>query len=471
MLYQDLANRLQQLVDDRVYTIGSALPGVRRLSEQHEVSVSTAVAACQELERRGVLEARPRSGYFVLPPLAQRPAPKQQAVSRKPRPVTGQERVLQLIQSANNKKLANFGTAVPDPDYLPAAWIEKSYKHVWREQRRRCVGYEFPPGAPELRTQIARKLAGLQCHVSPEEVLITNSCQESIAIALKLITQPGDVVVLESPTYYGVLQVIEALGLQALEIPSDPLEGVSLGALELALETWPVKACILVPNFSNPLGVCLSDERKQALLAMLTKHRVPLVEDDIYGDLPFGGQRPKPIKSWDTEGLVYYCSSSSKTLAAGLRVGWLVPGKDHQRAAYLQFINTVCVATPSQLALAHILESGRYQRLMREAATEHARSVAHMTERVTQCFPTDTRVSRPSGGFVLWVELPGNINTSELVEQALTAGVSFAPGALFSARGKFTNCLRLNCAVRWDARAESGIKKLGKLIGSFYQNL
>lgn len=464
MLYQTLADRLQALISEGVYPVGSALPGVRRLSGSHGVSVSTVVSAARELERRGILEARPRSGYYVLPPAAQRAMPRARPRSRRPQPVTGQEQLLQIIQSVQGPAIVNFGTAVPDPDYMPAAVIEKAFRRVWREQRRRCIGYAFPPGTPELRTQIARHLAGLQCAVGPDQVLITNSCQESIAIALKLLTRPGDTVLLESPTYYGLLQVVEALGLKALELPSDPLEGISLGALELALESWPVAACVLVPNFSNPLGVCLSDARKQAILQLLARHRVPLVEDDIYGDLPFSGPRPRPIKSWDREGLVYYCSSSSKTLAAGLRVGWLVPGADQHRAEYLQFVNTVCVGTPAQLALAEVLEKGSYGRMMREASARHAHSVARMVERVSQLFPAETRVSRPAGGFVLWIELPGKVDTGQLIGPALEAGVSFAPGHLFSATGKFSNCLRLNCAVRWDARVERALEALARLL-------
>ncbi len=464
MLYRELADRLHRLIDDGVYPPGTALPGVRRLSQQQGVSVSTVVNACQELERLGLVEARPRSGFFVQVPPASSKPPRARTVSRTPKAVTGQDRVLQLIHAARNKTIVNLGAAIPDPSFMPAAAIEKAFRNVWREQRRRCIGYEFPPGAPELRTQIARHLAGIHCNVSPDQVLITNSCQESIAIALKQVTKPGDIVLLESPTYYGLLQVVEALGLKALELPTDPEEGVSLGALELALERWPVAACVMVTSYSNPLGVCLTDERKQSLLRILTKHKVPLVEDDIYGDLPFSGPRPRPVKSWDTHGLVYYCSSSSKTLAAGLRVGWMVAGQNPGRAEYLQFINTVCVNTPAQLALAHFLENGRYNRLMRQAGAEYARSVARFTERITQLFPEGTRISRPAGGFVLWLELPHNTDTSELIEPALKAGVSFAPGKLFSATGKFSNCLRLNCAVKWDASVERALIALARLF-------
>ena len=464
-LYQSLADRLQILIRDQVYPVGSRLPGVRVLAEQQQVSVSTAVNACRELEQRGVLEARPRSGYYVRQPLVVREPPRVAKPGGRPRRITGQERVLQMLQNVNNPSMVNLGAAVPAPEYMPVAAMERTFHSVLREQRRRCVGYEFPPGAPELCTQIARRLAGLQCDVMPEDVLITNSCQESVAIALKLTTKPGDTVAIESPTYYGLLQVIESLGLKALEIPTDPEDGISLEALTLALERWSVSACVVVSNFSNPLGVQLSDTRKQALLKLLSKHKVPLVEDDIYGDLPLAGPRPRPVKSWDREGLVYYCASSSKTLSAGLRVGWLVTPEHHrEKAQYLQFINTVSVATPSQLVLARYLERGHYDRFLRQLCGEHARGVARMTERVTQLFPQQTRVSRPAGGFVLWVELPGGVDTSELMEKAITQGVSFAPGSLFSASGKFANCLRLNCAVKWDNRVEQALVALSRLL-------
>ncbi len=479
MLYQQLADRLQGLIQDDVYEVGSRLPGVRRLSQQHEVSVSTAVSACRELEQRGLVQARPRSGYFVHQAPALREAPRPARASPIPGPVTDQARVLRLVQAVNDPDVVNLGAAVPDADFLPVAIMERAFHHVLRTQRRRCMGYEFPPGAPELRHQIARRMAGFQCNVSPDEVLITNSCQESMTIALKLLTRPGDTVALESPTYYGLLQVIESLGLNALEIPTDPVLGISIDALNMALGKWPVAACILVTNFSNPLGVCMTDERKQALLKCLTTHKVPLIEDDIYGDLPFNGRRPPPVKRWDTKGLVYYCSSSSKTLSAGMRVGWLVPGSTHrgsssqgsksfgsthEAARHLQFINTVSVCTPSQLALAHFLQHGHYDRCLRQSAADYARAVARMTDRVTQLFPTTTRVSRPAGGFVLWVELPEEIDTLSLMDQALDLGVSFAPGAMFSAAGRFSNCLRLNCAVRWDARLERALVTLSRLL-------
>lgn len=464
MLYQTLADRLQQQIRDEVYAVGSRLPGVRPLARQHNVSVATAVNAYRELEKRAVIEARPRSGYFVRQLPAIRKTPRPAGPGRQPAAITGQDRVLRLLQAVHDPRVVNLGAAIPDPDFLPTAAMERAFRHVLRHQRRRCSGYEFPPGARELRTRLAQRLATLQVDADPDSVLITNSCQESLAIALRLLTRPGDTVAVESPTYYGLLQVIESLQLKALEIPTDPQEGISLDALSLALERWPVKACVLIPSFSNPLGYCMTDSRKQALLQRLARHSVPLVEDDIYGDLSFSGTRPLPVKHWDTEGLVYYCSSSSKTLSAGLRVGWLLPGRHAGRAEYLQFVNTVSVSTPSQLALAHYLEHGNYDRYLRQVSTQHARAVARMTEWISRLFPPETRVSRPAGGFVLWVELPDHVDTAALMEQALEAGVSFAPGILFSAGSRFRNCLRLNCAVRWDARLERALATLAQLI-------
>lgn len=464
MLYIQLADRLQELIREDVFGVGSRLPSIRQLSGQHQVSVATVVSACRELEQRGLLEARPRSGYFVRVPAAKCDLPRAGKATQQPRPVTGQERVLRLVQAVNEPDTVNLGAAVPDVEFLPCAGVERALRHVLRTQRRRCMGYEFPPGVSELRVQIARRMAGMQCKVTPDDVLITNSCQEAMLIALKLLTKPGDTVAIESPTYYGLLQVIEALGLNALEIPTDPVQGMSIEALSLACERWSIAAVVMVTNFSNPLGVCMTAERKQALMKCLSTYKVPLVEDDIYGDLSFNGRRPLPLKHWDTENLVYYCSSSSKTLSAGMRVGWLISGANHGRAEHLQFINTVSVNTPTQLALAHFMQHAHYDRILRQASSAYAQAVARMTERVTQLFPKGTRVSRPVGGFVLWIELPYDIDTMTLMEQALAVGVSFAPGAMFSVSGKFSNCLRLNCAVRWNARLERALVSLSRLL-------
>ncbi|MCC5858618.1 MAG: PLP-dependent aminotransferase family protein [Ectothiorhodospiraceae bacterium] len=458
---QELANRIEQ----GLYSPGDRLPGVRALSQQFEVSVATAVAAYRWLEAAGYVEARQRSGMYVrqrharMPP---RPGPSVPATA--PTPVTGQEMVLRLLKAANDPHVVQFGAAVPDPVYLPTASLERAIARAARQERARALGYEFPPGAIELRRQIARRMAEAGSLVHPDELVVTNGCQEAVTLALRAVTSPGDVVAVESPTFYGLLQVIDSLGLEALEIPTDPEHGISVDALRLAMERWPVRACVVVPNYSNPLGFCMSDARKRALVELLGEHGVPLIEDDVYGDLGFDGRRPGACKGLAPEADILYCASFSKTMAPGLRIGWVAPGWRHRdRVEYLKYVSNLATPAVLQLGVAELLESGRYERHLRQMRAEYARAVARMVDAVMRYFPTGTRITRPRGGFVIWVELPEEVDTFELAGRALARGISIAPGPVFSARQKYRNCMRLSCACRWDARVEAALATLAAM--------
>lgn len=463
-LYESVARHLSEGIDSGVYRAGDRLPGVRRMAQQQGVSVATAVAAYQQLEAAGRIEARPRSGYYVRPrndPGFE--APKASTPDAEPTLVSGQELVLRLVQATNDPAIVQLGAAVPDPGFLPTGAVERALARVGREQRQRCAGYEFPPGAPELRLQIARRMAQVGCNVPPEEIVVTNGCQEALTLALRAVTEPGDVVAIESPSFYGLLQVIDSLGLKALEIPTHPEEGISLAALQLALEQWPVRACVTVPNYSNPLGFCMPDPQRRALVALLVRHGIPLIEDDVYGDLGFSPQRPAALKSHD--GNVIYCASFSKTLSPGLRIGWVAPGRRWlEQVEYLKYVTNLAAPTQAQLAVADFLARGGYERYLRRARGEYARAVARMSEAVVRHFPPGTRISRPRGGFVIWLELPGEVDTVQLANRALAAGISIAPGPIFSASGKYRNCMRLSCAAPWGPPLERALARLAQLL-------
>ena len=463
-LYEKIADEITEHIERGLYRPGDRLPGVRSLSRRRRVSIATAVAAYKRLEDEGVIEARHRSGFFVRarPRIAiVEPGPSLPAA--RPSPVTGQELVLRLVQAANDPDIVQLGAAVPDPAFLPTREVERALSAAARHHRVRASSYEFPPGVPELRQQIARRMGEAGCAVHPDEMVITNGCQEALTLALRAVTQPGDVVAIESPTFYGLLQVMDSLGLEALEIPTDPREGISLDALALALERWPVKACVVVPNYSNPLGYCMSDANKHRLVEMLTSRQVPLIEDDVYGDLGFGAQRPSICKGFAPEADVLYCASFSKTLSPGLRIGWVAAGRRTERIEYLKYVSNLATATAPQLAVADLLESGRYERQLRRVRGEYKRAVARMTDAVTRYFPQGTRVTRPEGGFVIWVELPGEVDSFDLARQALEAGISIAPGPIFSATQKYRRFLRLSCACLWDGRTEAAVATLGRM--------
>ena len=466
-LYEQVASRLAEQIDEGLYRPGDRLPGVRRLARQFGVSISTIVQAQGLLEDDGHLEARPRSGYYVRAQVW--PRPEAPAISRptvRPMPVTGQELVLRLVQAANEPDFIQLGAAVPAPDFLPTRAIQRALAAAARAGGRELATYQFPPGSPELRRQIARRMADAGCRLTPDEIIITSGCQDALILALRAVASPGDVVVIESPSFYGLLQAIDSLGMKALEIPTDPATGISLEALELALEKWPVRACVLTANFSNPLGCVMPVDKKRALVALLARLDIPLIEDDIYGELGFAGDRPPALRAFDETDGVIYCASFSKSLSPGLRLGWMAPGRWREQIEYLKYVTSLAAPTLSQLAVADFLQHGGYDRHLRQVRGAYARQVAIMTRAVGKYFPEGARVTQPRGGFVLWVELPEKVDALSLCQQALEQRISIAPGPVFSASGKYRNFIRLNCAQPWNDALDRALMIVGRMAAT-----
>ncbi len=463
-LYEKLAARLMQQVDRGVYPPGERVPSVREASSRFKVSVSTVIEAYRVLESRGVIEARPQSGFYVR--ARQWEASAELETSRpqaKPCTVSVGDLAMSVLRASTQPNVVQLGVASPHPSFLPVRALNRIIAGIARRDDDRAMRYDFPPGNRELRVQIARRMAAAGCDVSPDDIVTTSGCQEALRLCLRVVAQPGDTVAIESPAFYGTLQAIEALGMRALEIPTHPREGVSLDALKLALEQWKVAAVMLVPSFANPLGACMPEENRRRLVRLLNQHDIPLIEDDIYGDLAFGPTRPNAIKSYDRKGTVMYCSSFSKTLAPGMRVGWAVPGLYRDQVAHRKYVSSMATATLPQMVIAEYLAQGGYERHLRKVRATYAQQAQRMVEAIARNFPVGTRVTRPSGGFVLWVELPEKIDSLALHCHALEKGISIAPGPLFSATGKYRNFIRLTCALPWDEKLDRALVTLGGL--------
>jgi len=468
--YEQVATEIARQIEQGVYLPGERLPGVRKLSEQCGVSISTVIQAHQLLEDQGLIEARPRSGYYVRARIWQPPEqPAMTAPSPKPTKISGQQLAMELSRATRQEGVVKLGAAVPNYVFLPIRAVNRSLIKVTREQTQRSASYEFPPGSAELRQQIARRMLDANCQISPAEVVITSGCQEALTLCLRAVAKAGDIIALESPTFYGSLQVVESLGLKALEIPTDPQQGISLDALKLAAEQWPIKACVVVSNFNNPMGYCMPDKNKQALVRLLNRYNIPLIEDDVYGDLAFDQHRPCAAKSFDKHNNVLYCSSFSKTVSPGMRVGWIVPGKYQEQIEYLKYISSLATPTLSQLAIADFLQRGGYDRYLRQVRSQYARQVTMITQAITKHFPAGTKVTRPKGGFVVWVELPGKSDSLALFQEAIKNRISIAPGPIFSATGKYGNFIRINCAQPWNDQLEAAMIYLGKLVNAAAQ--
>ena len=463
-LYERIAARIAQQIEQGTYAPGDRLPGVRRLRQQLGVSIATVVAACELLVQRGVLEVRPRSGFFVgasLRPLLSTAEMEPEAEG--PSLVSGQERVLGLVQAHNDPRVISFGAAAPPAAFLPTSALDRCFARVRRRQRERAAAYDFPPGSAELRTQVARRMAHAGCALGPDDLVLTAGCQEALTLSLRAVAAPGDVVAIESPTFYGILQAIESQGMRALEIATDPEHGMEPAALERALGRWPIRACVMMPSLGNPLGHLAPEGRKAELVGLLQAHGVPLIEDDVYGELAFHGPRPWAAKAYDTAGEVLYCSSFSKTLGAGLRVGWAAPGRYRDRIAYLKYATSQAAPTLPTLAVADYLAQGGYDRFLRRVCRQYERHVQWVRGLVQRYFPAGTRVTRPRGGYVLWVELPAGCDALELQRRALAAGISVAPGPVFSPTGRYPRHLRLSCAQPDARAADAALARLGAL--------
>jgi DNA-binding transcriptional MocR family regulator len=306
--------------------------------------------------------------------------------------------------------------------------------------------------------------------VDAQEIIITNGAMEALNLCLEAVTRPGDVVVVESPTFYAALQALERLNLQALEVATHPRDGIDLAALAQALGRQPphqpVKACWLMPSFQNPLGSLMPEDKKCELVALLARHQIPLIEDDVYGELHFAPHRPPPAKAFDGEGLVMHCSSFSKSLAPGYRVGWVAAGRHATAVQRLKLMTTLSAATPSQQALSEYLAQGGYDRHLRQLRRSLAQQQGMALAAVARHFPRGTRVAQPEGGYFLWVELPPQVDALQLHRQALRQGISLAPGQIFSADRRFANCVRINYGHPAQSRLESALATVGALASA-----
>jgi DNA-binding transcriptional MocR family regulator len=462
-LYEQVANRMRGLMAEGTLKMGDRLPSVRKLHQQLSVSISTVLEAYRILEDEGLIEARPQSGYFVKRIQWQRPEEPNQLVLPKSTYPMEVSLAFRVSHEMRDPTKIQLGAAVPGIELLPIAGLNRLMSQVTRAQAALAHSYHISKGYEQLRYEVAKRLMDAGCSMNPEEIVITNGTAEAIFLCLRAITQPGDTVAIESPTYYGFLETLESLHLKALEIPTHPKDGIVLEHLEVALAQRQIAACLLVSNFSNPLGSSLSDLKKKQLLQLLDRYDVPLVEDDIYGELYFEGTRPKVVKAFDTRGSVLYCASVSKTLSPGIRVGWCVPGRHQTKVETLKMAMNWTTTMPCQLTVAAFLGTGGYDRHLRQLRRAYQSQINNMTQAIYEWFPAETKVSRPAGGYVLWLQLPDEFDSMQLYEAALQHGISIAPGIMFSPSGTYRNCLRLNAGIVWTEQVHQAVKTVGFL--------
>lgn len=468
--YEKLAEDIAALIHGGVLQAGERIPSIRSACASWSVSPATVFKAYYLLESRGLIQARAKSGYYVqTQPKASGLAssiattPSEQGAVKTPTIVQVSDLVFSLLESVRDRSIVPLGSAFPDPALFPVQRLAKSAAHALRFVQPETLVTDMPLGVVELRRQIAQRYALADVRLSPDEVMITTGAMEALNLCLQAVTKPGDYVAIESPAFYASLQVLERLQLKAVEIPVGP-QGMDIDLLQQALGQYPLKACWLMSSFQNPTGASLSDASKQQLVELLTQHQVPLIEDDVYHELYFGTQPPKPAKAFDHDGWVMHCSSFSKCLAPGYRVGWVSAGRFSQQVQRLKLMTTISPSIPAQAALADYLQHGGYDRHLRKLRQHLQQQYQAMVAAIQYHFPADTQISAPDGGYFLWLTLNPVINSLTVFQQALAEGMSIAPGPMFSASQQFVNCIRLNYGALKVEEIELSIKRLAGLL-------
>ncbi|MCK6376303.1 MAG: PLP-dependent aminotransferase family protein [Zoogloea sp.] len=465
--YQTLAEQTGQLIESGVLRPGERLPSVRQACRIHDVSPVTVTQAYALLESRGLVEARPRSGYFVRARRAQRlPEP---AMSR-PQPdfteLQVSDFIFQILDSVKDPAVVPLGSSFPAPELFPLDRLGRCLAHAARHLDPRATVTDLPPGNEELRRQLALRYLGHGAQVSPREIVITSGAMEGLNLCLQAVTRPGDLIAVESPTFYAGLQAAERRGLRVAEIPSHPREGVSIEALAELLRHHRVSACLFMLNFANPTGARMPDARRRELVELLTRHQVPLIEDDVYAELYFGDTAPLCSKAVDPAGIVMHVSSFSKCLAPGYRIGWVAAGRYADAVQRQKLASSIATTVPVQIALADYLKQGGFDKHLRGLRQRLAAQEAALVAAVEAHFPEGTRLARPDGGYFLWLELPPQVDALRLHQAALAAGISLAPGPIFSALREFGHCIRLNFGHPDPARQLAAVEALGKLVAA-----
>jgi len=425
---------------------GQALPSIRELALQRSVSRNTVVQAYEGLVEMGMIASRDRAGFYVLTPNA------------KTEPVTAIDELMpstpgrdhlafSVVRSAGSSSLAPLGSAHPSGEFSALQSFRRIYNRQQRVARReeaRLTQYEVSPGHAGLRRQLARHMARSAAVINPDEVVITNGCQEALSLSLQTVAGPGDIVVVEAPCFYGTLQCIEVLGMRILEIPADPLQGMNLDLLEQALGRWPVKVILVNPVFNNPQGHVMPDAAARRLLSLAEQYDLPVIEDDVFGDISYDKGRPRTIRSWDTQGRVLLCSSLSKSLDSDLRLGWVAAGRYSEQLSYRKYVTTMACRGQIQAAASDFLSGSRFGRHLKVITRCYRNRRDFTLDAITRFFPAPTHVNLPLGGFHCWVELPEAVDSNRLYTALMQQGISATPGSLFGIKGQFNHFLRIN---------------------------
>ncbi|PQK75888.1 PLP-dependent aminotransferase family protein [Pantoea ananatis] len=462
-LYMIVAEHLRERIEKGVFSSGMRLPSVRALSSDHGVSLTTAQQAYRQLENDGLIESKPQSGYYV------------KSIPKLPLSLSASDIDCLSTRDEESQESVAFEYYMEHPGLLLGTGYPcmnaPSMAPLFTAMHRQAKNYAHsslsrrdPAGLLSLREHISRLMLDAGCKATAEDVIVTNGCKEALFIALKTSCEPGDLVAVESPCYFGILELLKIAGVTPVEIPADPVHGLSLEALAVALETLPIKAVYLSPNCNNPQGYTMSDVRKRQLLNIANKHDITLIEDDIYSELSYLLPRPKPIKSWDSEDRVILCSSFSKTLTPDMKTGWVFATRHKNKLLNLKLMTSGGTAITPQMAIVDFIEQGNYVKHIRKMRRLYRQHLTVAQEKVSAHFPADTQFILPKGGYHLWINLPTELRVNELCNQLELKKIKISPGTLFSPQKRFTSSLRLSYSSLHLYDADGMIESLAQSV-------
>jgi DNA-binding transcriptional MocR family regulator len=464
--YEQVASELSTLISRGVLRPGDRIPSVRKACEQYRVNAGTILQAYGQLEARGLIMARRRSGYYVRAiQVGWAPEPAISAPSHGSTRVNVANLAFEVLASIKDRGIVPLGSAFPSPELFPLRKLNKLAAAAARRLPTWSSISDLTPGNAELRRKIGLRYLEAGLAASGDDVVITSGALEGINLCLQAVARPGDKIAIESPTFYSTLMAIERMGLKAVEIATHPREGIDLASLRTALDKHEIKACIFMPTFQNPLGSCMTDDSKRELVDMLARREIPLIEDDVYAELYFGAVRPRPAKAFDRKGLVLHCGSFAKWLAPGYRVGWATPGRFKEAVERLKFMTTLTTASLPQVAIVEYLKQGGCERHLRTLRHTLSAQLDCMRQALERHFPQGCcKVTRPEGGYMLWIELPRGVQALRLHQLALQKRISIAPGPIFSSQHRYSNFIRINFGHPWSETMDDAVKTLGKMI-------
>ena len=464
--YAALADDIQDKISCGQYRPGEKLPSLRKLHNRLGLSITTIHQAYIELEKRGVVSAKEKSGFFVnalkKSPL---PLPVPVASLSAPSRVNINDLAEAIVSDLQRPGMVRFGAAIADAALMPLKQLSRIAKSMSAHDLTMGLGtYDNCAGSFELRCALARLMLGQACPVGQDDIITTNGCLEAVSFCLRAVAAPGDVILVETPAFHCFLQLIEDLGMYVLEVPGCPEHGMDPDLFKSMISKNSVTACIFNTNFQNPMGSLMPVQAKKQILDIAQAHGIPIIEDDIYGDIYFGPSRPATFKSLDTTGNVLYCTSFSKTMAPGLRAGWTIPGNFYSQVLRLKLNSQISGPDIGHRVAARFLETGAYDRHLRRLRNQIKNQISAISIAVSTHFPEDTRTTFPQGGMVLWIELNKQIDTMDIFQKARQQNISIMPGGICSTTDRYRHCLRLNCGLAWNKALEQSIMRLGRII-------